>query len=106
MVLSGNGSLLKANELSGSDLGGFSLFVDVAKPRPDNKDDAPSNRPRPGGRFGERIGSRHSDGRRGRSFGRAERGGRGERGHRGGRNGAPVRQSVATASTGNNSLLT
>jgi len=114
MVFSNNGSLSKAVELSGSDLGGFSLFVDVAKPKPDNRDDTPSNRPRPGGRSGERIGnvSRHSDnhGRRGRSFGRAERGGRSfgraerggrsERGRRGGRNGAPVRQSVVTASTG------
>ncbi|KAM0855403.1 hypothetical protein ACQ4PT_049797 [Festuca glaucescens] len=38
MVFSDNSFLSKAMELSGSDVGGFSLFVNEAKPRPDNRD--------------------------------------------------------------------
>ncbi|KAM0872250.1 hypothetical protein ACQ4PT_038838 [Festuca glaucescens] len=105
MVFSDNSSLSKAMELSGSDLGGFSLFVDEAKPKPGNRDGAVSSSRGRSGRArsderGGRSGSMRgrSDGRgRGRSFGRGDRG-RSDRGR--GRSGAPQRQSALTASTG------
>ncbi|KAK1685480.1 hypothetical protein QYE76_046328 [Lolium multiflorum] len=43
MVFSDNSTLSNAMELSGSDVGAFSLFADEAKPRPDNRDGAVSN---------------------------------------------------------------
>jgi nucleolin len=118
MVFSDNSSLSKAMELSGSDLGGFSLFVDEAKPRSDNRDGAVSNdrgrtgRARSddrGGRIGRarsgdrggRSGRSDNRGRRGRSFGRGDRGGGSNRG----RSGAPHKQSALTASTGNFPLI-
>ena len=54
-------SLNKAYELNGTDLGGYSLYVDEAKPRPDNNRDG------------------------GFSGGRGSRGGRSDRGRGGGR---------------------
>lgn len=96
-------SLDKAYELNNSDLGGYSLYVDEAKPRPDNNRDGGFSGDRRGsfsGRGGRsdrgRGGGRGRDGGRGRGFG--GRGGRGDRG-RGGR-GMPFRQSAGTASTG------
>jgi nucleolin len=96
-------SLNKAYELNGSDLGGYSLYVDEAKPRPDNNRDGGFSGGRRGsfsGRGGRsdrgRGGGRGRDGGRGRGFG--GRGGRGDRG-RGGR-GTPYRQSAGTVSTG------
>jgi nucleolin len=93
-------SLNKAYELNGSDLGGYSLYVDEAKPRPDNNRDGGFSGGRRGsfsGRGGRsdrgRGGGRGRDGGRGRGFG-----GRGDRG-RGGR-GTPYRQSAGTVSTG------
>nr|CAB3494467.1 unnamed protein product [Digitaria exilis] len=94
-------SLNKAYELNGSDLAGYSLYVDEAKPRPDNNSGGFSGDRRGsfsgrGGRSDRgRSGGRGRDGGRGRGFGR---GGRGDRG-RGGR-GTPFRQSAGTASTG------
>ena len=85
-------SLNKAYELNGTDLGGYSLYVDEAKPRPDNNRDGGLS----GGRGGRGRSDRGRGGGRGRGFG--GRGGRGDRG-RGGR-GTPFRQTPGTASTG------
>jgi len=85
-------SLNKAYELNGTDLGGYSLYVDEAKPRPDNNRDGGFS----GGRGGRGWSDRGRGGGRGRGFG--GRGGRGDRG-RGGR-GTPFRQTPGTASTG------
>lgn len=96
-------SLNKAYELNGTDLGGYSLYVDEAKPRPDNSGGFSGDRSggrggRSGGFSGGRGGrsDRGRGGSRGRGFG--GRGGRGDRG-RGGR-GTPFRQTAGTASTG------
>ncbi|KAG6497062.1 hypothetical protein ZIOFF_044948 [Zingiber officinale] len=93
-------SFNKAYELNGSDLGGYSLTVDEAKPRTDNRDGGWSGGRDGGGRSGGRFGGRDG-GRRG---GRGDRGrGRdfGGRGRGRGRGGAPFRpQSAGTASTG------
>ncbi|XP_042407905.1 nucleolin 2-like isoform X3 [Zingiber officinale] len=93
-------SFNKAYELNGSDLGGYTLTVDEAKPRTDNRDGGWSGGRDGGGRSGGRFGGRDG-GRRG---GRGDRGrGRdfGGRGRGRGRGGAPFRpQSAGTASTG------
>jgi len=95
-------SLNKAYELNGTDLGGYNLYVDEAKPRPDNNRDGGFSGGRRGsfsggrGRSDRGRGGRGRDGGRGRGFG--GRGGRGDRG-RGGR-GTPYKQSAGTASTG------
>ena len=78
-------SLNKAYELNGTDLGGYSLYVDEAKPRPDNNRD---------GGFSGGRGSRGGRSDRGRGGGR----GRGF-GGRGGR-GRPFRPTAGTPSTG------
>ncbi|XP_042419145.1 nucleolin 1-like isoform X2 [Zingiber officinale] len=87
----------KAFELNGSDLGGYSLTVDEARPKADNRDGGFSggrDGGRSGGRFGGRSGGRGGRGDRGRGRGR-DFGGRGR-----GRGGTPFRQSAGTASTG------
>lgn len=97
-------SFSKALELSGSDLGGYNLYVDEAKPKGDSRDGGG----RRGGRSGDRFGGRSGDRFGGRSGGRfggrdgGRRGGRGGRdgGRRGGRGGFQSRQSAGTASTG------
>jgi len=95
-------SLNKAYELNGTDLHGYNLYVDEAKPRPDNNRDGGFSGGRRGsfsggrGRSDRGRGGRGRDGGRGRGFG--GRGGRGDRG-RGGR-GTPYKQSAGTASTG------
>ena len=95
-------SLNKAYELNGNELDGYSLYVDEAKPRPDNNRDGGFSGGRRGsfsggrGRSDRGRGGRGRDGGRGRGFG--GRGGRGDRG-RGGR-GTPYKQSAGTASTG------
>ncbi|KAL5215766.1 hypothetical protein ABZP36_007167 [Zizania latifolia] len=66
MDFNDNGSLSKAFELNGSDLGGYSLYVDEARPRPDNRD----------GSFSSGRGSRGRSSGRGRGRGR----GRGDSG--------------------------
>ena len=86
-------SLNKAYELNGTDLGGYSLYLDEAKPRPDNNRDGGFS----GGR-GSRGGrsDKVRGGGRGRGFG--GRGGWGDTG-RGGR-GTPFRPTAGTPSTG------
>ena len=64
-------SLNKAYELNGTDLGGYSLYVDEAKPRPDNNRDGGFS----GGRGGRGWSDRGRGGGRGRGFG--GRGGQG-----------------------------
>ena len=75
----------KALELDGSELGGYSLTVDEAKPRGDSG----------------WSGGKDSAGRGGGRFG-GQRGGRGGRGRGGGgrRGGTPNKQSFVTVSTG------
>lgn len=88
----------QALELNGSELGGYTLTVEEAKPRSDNRD---------GGWSGGRGGGRDSGGRGGGRFG-GRGGGRGGRGGGGrgrggggrGRGGTPNKQSAGTASTG------
>lgn len=92
----------KSLELNGSDLNGYNLTVEEAKPRTDSRDG--------GGWSGGRSGGRESGGRSGGRFGGPRGGGRGGRGGggrggrggggRGGRGGTPNRQSAGTASTG------
>lgn len=91
-------SFNKAYELNGSDLGGYTLTVDEAKPRADNRDGGWSGGRDGGGRSGGRFGGRDG-GRRG---GRGDRGRGRDFGGRGrGRGGTPFRpQSAGTASTG------
>uniref|UniRef100_A0A0D9W9M5 RRM domain-containing protein n=1 Tax=Leersia perrieri TaxID=77586 RepID=A0A0D9W9M5_9ORYZ len=101
MDFADNSSLSKAFELNGSDLGGFSLYVDEARPRPDSTDGGNfssgrdfNNSGRGGRRGGRSDGGRgRGDRGRGRGFGRG-----GDRG-RGGR-GTPFRQSAGTPSAG------
>lgn len=83
-------------ELNGSDLGGYSLTVEEAKPRGDSRDGGRDSGGR--GRFGGGRGGRDggSRGRGGRDGGGRGHGGRG----RGGGRGTPYRQSVSTVSTG------
>lgn len=92
-------SLNKAYELNGTDLGGYNLYVDEAKPRPDNNRDGGFS----GGGFsgGRGRGGRSDRGRRGGGRGRGfgGRGGSGGDRGRGGR-GTPFRQTAGTASTG------
>ena len=98
-------SLNKAYELNGTDLGGYNLYVDEAKPRPDNNRDGGFSGGRRGSFSGGRGGrsDRGQGGGRGRDGGRGGRGfgGRGGRGDRGrGGRGTPYKQSAGTASTG------
>jgi len=86
-------SLNKAYEMNGTYLGDYSLYVDEAKPRPDNNRDGGFS----GGR-GSRGRSDRGRGDRGRGRGFGGRGGRGDRG-RGGR-GTPFRQTAGTPSAG------
>ncbi|RRT77591.1 hypothetical protein B296_00015655 [Ensete ventricosum] len=89
----------QALELNGSELGGYTLMVEEAKPRSDNRD---------GGWSGGRGGGRDSGGRGGGRFGGRGGGGRGGRGGGGrgrggggrGRGGMPNKHSAGTASTG------
>ncbi|RWW23506.1 hypothetical protein GW17_00012244 [Ensete ventricosum] len=89
----------QALELNGSELGGYTLMVEEAKPRSDNRD---------GGWSGGRGGGRDSGGRGGGRFGGRGGGGRGGRGGGGrgrggggrGRGGMPNKYSAGTASTG------
>jgi nucleolin len=100
MDFADNGSLSKAYELNGSDLGGYSLYVDEARPRPDNNREGGFSGGRDfnsSGRGGRRGG--RGDGSRGRGDrGRGRGFGRGDRGH-GGR-GTPFKQSAGTPSAG------
>ncbi|RRT60701.1 hypothetical protein B296_00044766 [Ensete ventricosum] len=94
----------QALDLNGSELGGYTLTVDEAKPRSDNRDGGWSGGRGggDGGWSGGRGGGRDSAGRSGGRFG-GRGGGRGGRGRGGGgrgRGGTPYRQSAGTASTG------
>lgn len=94
-------SVTKALELSGSDLGGYELFVDAAKPKGDGQRGGGRSGGRSGGRFGDRSGGRRGGGRfgdrsGGRDGGRFGRGGGGRGGNRGGGRGFG-RQSAAPA---------
>lgn len=98
----------KALELSGSDLDGYSLYIDEAKPRGDGASGGGGFSGGRGGRFGGnsggRFGGRDSGGRGGGRFGSGRGGRDGGRGGRGGRGGGRFgtpRQSAGTASTGN-----
>ncbi|KAL3583957.1 hypothetical protein D5086_015018 [Populus alba] len=72
------GALNKAFELNGSQLGEYSLTVDEAKPRSDNRDSRDSGRGRGRGSGGRGRGGRFDSGRGGRfDSGRGGRGGRG-----------------------------
>lgn len=85
------GALNKAFELNGSQLGEYSLTVDEAKPRSDNRD---SGRGRGRGSGGRGRGGRFDSGRGGRfDSGRGGRGGRGR--------GTPFKPSVTSAASGN-----
>lgn len=92
-------SFNKALEMSGTEIGGYSLVVDEAKQR----GDFGSGGGRSGGRGG-RSGGRdfgRSGGRDGGRFGGRGRGGRdGGRGGRGRGRGTPNRPSLAAAGTG------
>lgn len=94
----------QALELNGSELGGYTLTVDEAKPRGDNRDGGWSGGGGrdSAGRSGGRFGGRGSGGRFGGRGGRGDRGGggRGRGGGGRGRGGTPNRQSMGTASTG------
>lgn len=101
-------SFNKALELNGSDLGGYSLVVDEAKPKGEFSGGRGGGRSggRSGGRdFGGRSGGRDFGGRSGgRGFGGGRGGGGrgfggGRGGGRGGR-GTPSRPSLAAAGTG------
>ncbi|KAJ6907872.1 nucleolin 2-like [Populus alba x Populus x berolinensis] len=84
------GALNKAFELNGSQLGEYSLTVDEAKPRSDNRD---SGRGRGRGSGGRGRGGRFDSGRGGRfDSGRGGRGGRGR--------GTPFKPSVTSAASG------
>lgn len=89
-------SFSKALELNGSDLGGYSLTVEEARPRADNRDDGG----RSGGRFG---GGRGGRGGRGGGRGGGGRGGGGRFGGGRGR-GTPNKPNMGTLGTGNNQL--
>uniref|UniRef100_K3YGI6 RRM domain-containing protein n=2 Tax=Setaria italica TaxID=4555 RepID=K3YGI6_SETIT len=100
-------SMSKALELSGSDIGGYELFVDEAKPKGDGQRGGGRSGGRSGGRFGERSGGRRGGGGRfgdrsgGRdSGGRFGRGGGGRGGNRGGGRGFGNRPSFGAASAG------
>lgn len=92
----------KALELSGSELEGYELMVEEAKPKPDYRENSG------GGRGGGRSGGRDFGGRDfgGQSGGRGGRGGGGRFGGRGGRGGGgrgrgtPNKPSLATPGTG------
>ncbi|ONK65167.1 uncharacterized protein A4U43_C07F34380 [Asparagus officinalis] len=92
-------AISQALELNGSDLGGYTLTVDEAKPRGESRDGGGWSGGRSGGRgdsggrggrFGGRRGGRDGGGRGGRGRGGGGRGGRG----------TPNRQSYSAASTG------
>lgn len=80
------GALNKAFELNGSQLGEYSLTVDEAKPKSDNRDSRDSGRGRGRGSGGRGRGGRFDSGR----------GGRGGRGR-----GTPFKPSVTSAASGN-----
>lgn len=90
MDFSEQGAFSKALELNGSELGGYSLTVDEAKPRGDSRDGGWSGGKDSSGRGGGRFGGQ----RGGRGGGRGR--GRGGRG----RGGTPNKQSFVAASTG------
>lgn len=87
----------KAFELNGSDLGGYTLTVDEARPKADNRNGGSSGGG-DGGRSGGRFGGRGGGGRGGR--GDRGRGGRDFGGRGRGRGRTPFKQSAGTASTG------
>lgn len=94
-----DGSFNKALELDGSELEGYSLSVEEARPRGDGRDGADRGRGggRDGGRFGGRDGGRFGGRRGGGRVGGRGGGGRGR--------GTPTRPSFASAGAVFYSLL-